>query len=100
MTRAPASPAVLASLAVLAIVGLGLALPQTAAAQPRPGDRQYCDTLIEMYRTYINEPNQGREQRPPNVGPEVAIAKCQTGDTAAGIPILEKALRDARFTLP
>jgi hypothetical protein len=85
-------------LVVLATVGL--ALPQTAAAQPRPDDRQYCESLIEMYRTYINEPMQGRMQRPPDVGPEVAIAKCRAGDTATGIPILEKVLRDNRFTLP
>jgi hypothetical protein len=90
----------LAALAVLATAGLGLALPQTAAAQSRPNDRQYCDALVELYRAYVNEPMQGRQQRPPNVEPEVGISKCQTGDTATGIPILEKALRDSRITLP
>jgi len=87
-----------ACLVLLATVGL--ALPQTATAQPRADDRQYCESLIEMYRTYVNEPMQGRMQRPPNVEPEVAIAKCRSGDTATGIPILEKVLRDNRFTLP
>lgn len=87
-----------APIALLTTVGLGLALSQTVSAQS--GDRQYCDALIQMYRSYISDPNQGRQQRAPDVGPEVAISKCRAGDTAAGIPTLEKALRDARINLP
>ena len=91
---------VVASLAVLTTIELGLALPQTAAAQARPDDRQYCDALIQLYRTYVNEPTQGRMQRPFNVEPEVAISKCKAGDTATGIPILERSLRDNKINLP
>jgi hypothetical protein len=29
-----------------------------------------------------------------------AIDQCERGNTAEGIPVLEKKLRDARFTLP
>lgn len=87
-----------APLAFLATAGLSLVLSQTVSAQAN--DRQYCDALIQMYRTYISDPNQGRQQRPTDVGPEVAISKCQTGDTAAGIPVLERALRDGRINLP
>jgi hypothetical protein len=36
----------------------------------------------------------------PNVTYEVAISKCKSGDTAGGIPPLEKALRDSRIDLP
>jgi hypothetical protein len=30
----------------------------------------------------------------------VAISKCDAGDTASGIPILEKTLKGAKVTLP
>jgi hypothetical protein len=34
-------------------------------------------------------------------GPEAdAMAQCKAGNTAAGIPVLEKALKDGKATLP
>lgn len=79
-------------------------LPLAAAAQPLPAgsaDAAYCEKLTKLYRTYINNPE---DPRPTQVSPtaefEVAIAKCHAGDTAAGIPPLEKALRNARINLP
>jgi hypothetical protein len=36
----------------------------------------------------------------PDLNTTMAITDCQKGNTAAGIPVLEKKLRDARFTLP
>lgn len=89
---------IFASLAVLATVGL--ALPQATSAQPRPNDRQYCEALVDKYRAYVSDPNRGHNGRAPNVEFEVAISKCRAGDTTAGIPPLEKALRDARVNLP
>jgi hypothetical protein len=89
----------LACLAVLTILGSGLALPRMASAQARPTDRSYCDALIDKYRAYVYDPDQGRPGR-PNAEHEVAISQCRGGDTANGIPPLEKALRDARINLP
>ncbi len=80
-----------------ALTSLVLALSQAALAQSN--DRQYCDALIDKYRSYVSDPNSGRNNR-PNGEYEVAISKCRAGDTAAGIPLLEKALRAARIDLP
>jgi hypothetical protein len=90
----------LASLAVLTTLGVGLALSHTASAQSRPNDRQYCDALVDKYRAYVSDPSRGHSARSPDVEYEVAISKCRSGDTAAGIPPLEKALRGAKVDLP
>ena len=55
--------------------------------------------LAKALLTYVNDPN-SRNPAPANVGVQVAIAQCQSGNTAAGIPVLEKTLTNARFTLP
>jgi hypothetical protein len=36
---------------------------------------------------------------PQGLDAKVGVAKCKTGDTA-GIPAIEKALKDAKFDLP
>jgi hypothetical protein len=69
-----------------------LVLPFTAVAQS--DDAKYCHALSEAYRHGTS-----RKIYPPVEVP-VAMAKCEEGDTAAGIPILEKALRDAKINLP
>jgi len=64
-------------------------------------DAQYCAELIKLYRTYVNDPNDPRPTYPsPIARDEEAIASCRAGNTAAGIPVLEKILRDDKFTLP
>lgn len=70
-------------------------------ASPASADAKYCGELIQLYRTYINDPDDPRPARmSPNVTYENAIASCQAGNPAAGIPVLETALKNARFTLP
>ena len=65
-------------------------------------DTQYCAMLIDMYSRYMGGDEFG--QRQPSVGSDVegrvAVAKCRAGDTAAGIPILERKLVAGGFTLP
>jgi len=88
----------IASLATL----LALALPFGAAhAQPNAtsADAAYCQALTDRYTTYVADPNEHRSA-PANVGVTAAIAKCAAGDTAAGIPALEKALTNAGVALP
>jgi hypothetical protein len=79
-------------------LGLALALPM-GAAQAQSPDAAYCQALTDKYTTYVYDPNSHRPM-PANVGVTVAIAKCGEGDTAAGIPTLEKALTDAGVALP
>jgi len=68
------------------------------AAQGNAGDMAYCAELSAMYRRFLVTTGQGRQF--PDVAASVAIDDCEKGNTAAGIPVLEKKLRDARFTLP
>lgn len=83
--------------AIVAIAGIATAMPLGAFAQSastQSADARYCDALIEVYRDSV------AKTADPAATVPVAISKCQSGDTAAGIPVLEKALTDARVTLP
>ena len=62
------------------------------AAFAQVSDAVYCDRLATAYRT-LNSQNMDATV------PE-AINQCKQGNTAAGIPVLEKALKDAKATLP
>jgi hypothetical protein len=57
------------------------------------GDFAYCKEMAARYRRYLGQ-----------ASTEGDIAKamydCESGNTAAGIPVLEKALRDAKLSLP
>ena len=78
------------------LLALVLALPVAAGAQS--DDAAYCAQLSALYRRYLGNTGEGRQF--PDVAASVAMDECQKGNTAAGIPVLEKKLRDARFTLP
>jgi hypothetical protein len=81
-----------------------LALPFAAALTLGPAyaqspDAAYCKALTDKYTTYVHDKDSHRPM-PSNAGIDTAIAKCQAGDTAAGIPVLEKALTNAQVALP
>ncbi len=61
-------------------------------------DMAYCAELSALYRRYLGNTGQGRTF--PDVSAANAMSDCERGNTASGIPVLEKKLRDARFTLP
>ena len=79
-------------------LGLALALPQ-GAAQAQSADAAYCQALTDKYTTYVADRG-ARRPMTVNVGVAAAIAKCDEGNTAAGIPVLEKALTNAGVALP
>jgi hypothetical protein len=56
-------------------------------------DAAYCAQLSAKYREYI-----GSGQA--DVNASTAMAQCSSGNTAAGIPVLEKTLKDAKINLP
>ena len=62
------------------------------AAVAQSSDAAYCAKLAKLYR----EVNTGTAS---GAGAE-AINQCNQGNTAAGIPVLEKALTDAKVSLP
>ena len=81
-------------------LGLCLSLSAEAHAQAPPAtdDMAYCAQLSALYRRYLG--NTGEGKMFPDVTAATAMSECERGNMAAGIPVLEKKLRDARFTLP
>jgi hypothetical protein len=69
-----------------------ITLPPQMAAAPPTNDQAYCAQLARLWRNYDRTTAQGP-------GPQ-AIAKCDAGDYASGIPVLERLLTDARIPLP
>lgn len=61
-------------------------------------DVAYCARLAELVVKYVGKQINGQNR--PDSESLVAIDRCDHGDTAGGIPILEKKLLDGRFTLP
>ena len=79
-------------------LALGLVVP-ALAQQPAPmTDREYCEALITTYNRFLGQ-SSARSQY-PDVAAGTAIADCQKGNTAAGIPVLETKLRNAGFSTP
>jgi len=75
--------------------------PRPSSAQASEADARYCAKLTQLYRTYVNNPNDPRPVQPsPTAEYEQAINECAKGNTAAGIPPLEQVLRNNKFTLP
>ncbi len=73
------------------------ALLLSGAARAQSDDAAYCAELSNLYRRYLG--NVGERQF-PDAAAAHAMNQCQKGNYAEGIPVLEKKLRDARFTLP
>jgi hypothetical protein len=72
------------------VVCSAIALPFAAMAAMT--DAQYCEALSVEYRKLNTEATSGPQAD--------AMAQCKAGNTAAGIPVLEKALKDGKVTLP
>jgi hypothetical protein len=73
------------------------ALPFGATAQSN--DAAYCKALIQSYERYVVKTG----SHSPNTGSldgQVAMEQCRAGNFAAGIPVLERKLRDAGVELP
>ena len=79
----------------LAVLLLAASLPVSAVAQ---NDAAYCDQLIREFHRFVvklgSHPNTG------SLDGNVAVEQCRAGNTAAGIPVLERKLRNAGVSLP
>lgn len=80
---------------LLPIIALGL--PVAAFAQS--SDAQYCSALSAKYEKYLDM-NSRTGRQPQSLDAKVAVEKCKAGDSASAIPVLEKALNDAKIELP
>jgi hypothetical protein len=87
----------------LSILIAAICLPPVAQAQQsaRVADQRYCAQLSDLYIRYVGRSQAGPSVPVrPDVNGGVALAKCHEGDAAAAIPILERKLTNAGFTLP
>jgi hypothetical protein len=73
---------------LIACVALGMPL-----ASAHADDASYCAALSASYRNLIG----GAQE---DAVAADAMAKCKAGNTAAGIPVLEKFLKEGKVTLP
>jgi len=80
------------------VPALAALLPFGASGQTTDAD--YCRALTQKYETYIFNLSVGRSAGSGTIDASVAIAQCKDGNTAAGIPVLERKLHDARIDLP
>jgi hypothetical protein len=71
-------------------------LPCAASAQP--SDAAYCQALAAKYKMFfVTDGGHYRDNGP--IDGNIAADQCRAGNTA-GIPVLERKLRDAKIELP
>lgn len=94
---------------MLLVAAVSLALPSLAAqAQQKPfggypnADMEYCARLSELFVRYVGRAEAGpRTPVTPDAVSGTALAQCKDeSKVAQAIPVLERKLLDARFTLP
>lgn len=91
-------------------VPLALAACTQTAGGPPPGmtaaqGAAYCTKLTTTYSEYVAGVSSsmggvGRGGGQSDINARVAIAQCQDGNTAAGIPVLQRELRDNKVDVP
>ena len=69
------------------------------AASAQVSDATYCRRLTARYEAFVENMN-GHSQQPGGLDGQVAVEQCKEGNTAAGIPVLERKLRDAKVACP
>jgi len=90
--------------------GGGFAGSGLQAVVPPPGmtaaqGAAYCSKLSQTYAEYVgtvggNLGGVTSGGQAADLDARVAIAQCQDGNYASGIPVLQQKLRDARVTVP
>ena len=79
------------------VAALIFVLPNAAFAQG--DDAAYCKALAQTYQRYVVKTETGRTVQRGGLDGSVALEQCRAGNTA-GIPVLERLLRDAKVDLP
>lgn len=71
-------------------------LPASTSARAA-SDTAYCATLSDMAMRYLTTYSR---RGLPDAEVVTAVDQCERGNTAGGIPTLERKLRNSGFTLP
>jgi hypothetical protein len=74
-------------------LGLIVCFLASPLASAYADDASYCEALSTSYRTLV------AGSQADAIAAD-AMAKCKAGNTAAGIPVLEKFLKEGKVTLP
>jgi hypothetical protein len=92
---------VVTGLALLPAVSYGQSYSQPAYPRTAGRDVAYCQTLSNMYARYIGHDWQYGDyaRLRANNDAQVAMTQCES-NTAFAIPVLERELRNNKFTLP
>jgi predicted small secreted protein len=85
--------------------GSGLQRPAVPSGMTAAQAAAYCTGLARTYDEFVGSigPALGGNATggaPADLETKVAIAGCQDGNYAAGIPVLQQKLRDARVAVP
>ena len=78
------------------VLAASFAMSSIASADTASTD--YCNAVVAKYERYLGN-NTGRSVQPQGIDARVAAEKCKTGDTS-GVAALEKALENAKISLP
>jgi len=94
----------------LMVVPLAVAACTQTAGGPPPGmtaaqGAAYCTKLTTVYGEYVaglstSMGGVGRGGGQSDIDARVAVAQCQEGNTAAGIPVLQRELRNNKVDVP
>lgn len=95
---------------ILAVAALGAGACTQTAGGPPPGmtaaqGAAYCSTLTQTYGEYVASVGgylggNATGGAAPDIDARVAISQCQDGDTGAGIPVLQRELRNNKVAVP
>jgi hypothetical protein len=84
------------SVAVGAMLAAAVLLPAVASANS--SDVAYCNALVQKYERHLNI-GSSKSRPPQGLEAREAVERCKAGDTS-GISAIEKALENAKITLP
>jgi len=80
---------------IVPVLGFLLSLGATAQAD----DASYCRALARDYQRYVVKIDSGHTVQRGPLDASVALDQCRNGNPA-GIPVLERELRNAKVELP
>jgi len=77
---------------------LAAAILVPSMAQANSGDVAYCNALVQKYERHVAI-GSSKSQPPQSLEAKAGVERCKAGDTS-GISAIEKALQNAKVTLP
>lgn len=88
-------------LVVVVLLAAGACTSGLGSWHNAPSDLRYCWALSELYQRYVGNPvTETSSIRRNDADAQRALSQCQQRNPAPAIPVLERKLLDAGFTLP